>query len=332
MCGLLGPKKHSTRRTIASLTQRCPSRASRDTIQRRKKEEGSAMKFLCLPGAYGSAKNFQVQLGPFVAEAEKRGNASFRWTQGKHKATPPPGFEDYFGAGPLYRFVEYDGIEAFDVLERIRDFPEGQTAEETMRLLMGNQPGKTVSSIQDTVEDLIELIDSDPEIEGILGYSEGAATAATIVLAERNRWESEGRPRRIKRAILLAGWPPLSMQDGMVRLLLADESEDVIDVPTLHIVGGSDPYILGAMALYNMCDEDTAELFDHGKGHTVPRDAKTIQELCDAIDRLVEKKEVWQEDLKVTTEVNAEDSIADALANSGTEGRVIAVALPVGAE
>lgn len=55
------------------------------------------------------------------------------------------------------------------------------------------------------------------------------------------------------------------------------------------IVGCDDPYIHGAMALFNVCDEDTAELFDHGKGHTVPRDARTLRELGDAVQRMVSK-------------------------------------------
>lgn len=80
-----------------------------------------------------------------------------------------------------------------------------------------------------------------------------------------------------------------------MRVLLMDECEDmdIIDVPTLHVVGCNDPYILGAMALFNMCDGDSAELFDHGKGHTVPRDGKTVEELSGAVGRLVKKKEVW---------------------------------------
>lgn len=76
------------------------------------------------------------------------------------------------------------------------------------------------------------------------------------------------------------------MADDKIQVLLADQDKDVIDIPSLHVIGCSDPYIAGAVALYNMCDRDTAEIFDHGKGHTVPRDARTIQELCDAIERL----------------------------------------------
>lgn len=67
-------------------------------------------------------------------------------------------------------------------------------------------------------------------------------------------------------------------------MLLADEGEAVIDVPSCHVVGCNDPYIHGAMALYGMCDEDSAFLFDHGKGHTVPRDRRTLQELASVIN------------------------------------------------
>lgn len=76
------------------------------------------------------------------------------------------------------------------------------------------------------------------------------------------------------------------MAGDQIQVLLADQDKDVIDIPSLHVIGCNDPYVSGAVALYNMCDRDTAEIFDHGKGHTVPRDARTIQELCDAIERL----------------------------------------------
>ncbi|KAB2571686.1 putative duf341 domain containing protein [Lasiodiplodia theobromae] len=250
------------------------------------------MKFLCLPGAYGSAQNFKVQLGPFAAECEKTGVVDFTWTQGTVPAKPPPGFEDYFGPGPLYRFVEFDGMEGFeDILDKIRDFPEGISAEDTMRRLFDQGPANGNGlNLRKCLNHLFDVIDADPEIEGILGYSEGATTAASLVLEERRRFEEYGIPRRIKAAIFLAGWPPLKLENnGEVHALLADECDDVIDIPTCHIVGCYDPYIHGAMALFNLCDEDTAELFDHGKGHTVPRDAATLRELGEAIMRLTAK-------------------------------------------
>ncbi|RFU26057.1 hypothetical protein B7463_g10268, partial [Scytalidium lignicola] len=231
------------------------------------------MKFLCLHGSYGSATNFQVQLAPFVEAVNRSCDAQFKWAQGAHPATPPPGFEDYFGVPPLYRFVDFDGISGFnDILLKIH----------------GQEPYPE-RSIRNAINDIFKIIDADPEIDGILGYSEGATTAATLILEERRRWEEEGIPRRIKCAIFFAGWPPVEFKGGEVKCRLMDECEDVIDIPTCHIVGCNDPYIHGAMALYNICDEDIAELFDHGKGHTVPRDARTINELAAAIGRVVNK-------------------------------------------
>ena len=42
------------------------------------------------------------------------------------------------------------------------------------------------------------------------------------------------------------------------------------------------------MALYNVCEEDTANFFDHGKGHTLPRDVRTLNELSQVVNRMVE--------------------------------------------
>lgn len=110
-------------------------------------------------------KNFQIQLGSIAVESEKRGSAEFVWTQGTRRAFPPPGFEDYFGAGPLWRFIDVDGSEAFDIVDRIREFPKGPNAEATMRLLMGDQPTYALASVQSAIHGVLDLIDADPEIE-----------------------------------------------------------------------------------------------------------------------------------------------------------------------
>ncbi len=102
---------------------------------------------------------------PSLLRLRREAPPSSSGLKGRTRQSPPPGFEDYFGAGPLYRFIEYDGIQAFDILEKIRDFPEGKTAEDTMRLLMGEEPAETVHSITNALQGLIDIIDEDPEIE-----------------------------------------------------------------------------------------------------------------------------------------------------------------------
>ena len=58
------------------------------------------------------------------------------------------------------------------------------------------------------------------------------------------------------------------------------------------LVGSLDPYLHGSMALYNVCDPDTAYLFDHAKGHTLPRDKDTVKELGDVVRDAIELYEI----------------------------------------
>ncbi|RKU40520.1 hypothetical protein DL546_002270 [Coniochaeta pulveracea] len=242
------------------------------------------MKILCLHGAYGSASNFKVQLHPFLSAVEQNG-VEFKWINGGHSVVPPAGFEDFFGLAPHFRFIDFDGIgEMDDMMNKIREMPQESTPEETIRKLIGNLESFSGRAVRSALDRLFEILEQDPEIDGILGYSEGAMVASTLILEEARRCAEQGKPRQIKYGIFFAGWPPLRLEGDEVRCLLADECENIIDVPTCHIVGCNDPYIHGAMALFSMCDEDTAILFDHGKGHTIPRDAQTLAELAVAVE------------------------------------------------
>jgi hypothetical protein len=70
-------------------------------------------------------------------------------------------------------------------------------------------------------------------------------------------------------AIFFGSWPPILADTG--QLVLMDESDIFIDMPTCHVMG-SDPFLLGSMALFNVYHGDLAEMFDHGKEHMLPRD------------------------------------------------------------
>ncbi|MCJ1378006.1 hypothetical protein MMC17_001102 [Xylographa soralifera] len=244
------------------------------------------MRYLCLPGAYGSAKNFQVQLGPFCQELSSDGNTSFFFTQGEIECTPPPGFLDYFGPPPHYRFVDYDGVGKNDVLERIRDFPEGENVEDVMNELLPDGHVGVQLKVRNSINAIYRTIEEHGPFNGICAYSEGTVVAATFILEEQRRFEEEEIPRNIKAAVFFAGWPPIKLH-GKDMLVLADTCEELIDIPTCHVVGAGDPYLKGAVALYNVCDENTAILFDHGKGHTLPRNAKTLKELAAVIRQMV---------------------------------------------
>lgn len=192
--------------------------------------------------------------------------------------------------------------ETTDVIERIRDFPQLETPEMTMRELMTYGVAKTDDSARKTLQYLYEVMETEGPFDGVVGYSEGATIAGTLLIHEAMREMDEGRQPMLKCALFFGGWPPITPTlDGLV---LADESDLMIEVATCHIsksarsrgayilidlVGSQDPYLHGNLALYNVCNPDTAHIFDHAKGHTLPRDKAMVKELGDTVRRMMDE-------------------------------------------
>ncbi len=227
---------------------------------------------------------------------------------------PPPGFEEYFGNPPYFRFIEPDVVKEGedDVLARIRDFPDCETPEDTMRELMKEGVATSHRSTDGALKFLLKTMDEHGPFEGIIGYSEGATVAATLLLLEQRRFQEKGIAPMFKYAVFFAGWPPVDPYTHA--MVLSDERDDMIEIPTCHIseylrvsprhaaylhvsnpgrpVGSLDPYLHGSLALFNICDPDTAYLFDHAKGHTLPRDKDTVKELGDVIRKAIREYDI----------------------------------------
>lgn len=150
----------------------------------------------------GKWQNFAVQLGPFAEHMDQeRGLATFTYTQGAHEVDPPVGWEHYFGARPFYRFLNSKDGDAFETLRRVKQLPRGLTPEETLRLFQ--EKDKKISEdfrsmLREALDRVHKTIDEDPEIDAILGYSEGAMMAATILYEQNERWLKHNIPKRIK--------------------------------------------------------------------------------------------------------------------------------------
>jgi predicted esterase len=120
----------------------------------------------------------------------------FTFTQGTIPCAPPDGFLDYFGPAPHYRFLAYDGISgAEDVLEKIRDMPDATSAEEALRCIVPEGENVVTESMQQALDALYETMEREGPFDGILGYSEGATVAATLILDEKRRFEQVSFPR-----------------------------------------------------------------------------------------------------------------------------------------
>lgn len=200
-----------------------------------------------------------------------------------------------------------------DVLSRIRDFPDCETPEDTMRELMREGIASTHKSTANALKYLLKIMEERGPFEGIIGYSEGATVAGTLLLHEQRRFKKKGIKPMFKYAIFFAGWPPVDPDTHA--MILSDESEIMIEIPTCHIsessnpvgegvwngqsanknlVGSLDPYVHGSLALFNVCDPDTAYLFDHAKGHTLPRDKDTVKELGDVVREAIETYDIHE--------------------------------------
>ncbi|KAJ5747241.1 uncharacterized protein N7511_008937 [Penicillium nucicola] len=243
------------------------------------------MKFLCFHGAIGNIDNISIQLAPLEKEMSMDSSAEFHYIMGPVPVIPPAGFAEYFGIGPHFRWLEDNGVAEDSMISRVRKAPHGQSPEDAMRTLGEGWDGQW-NNHQEVMDYLYDILEKNPDIAGVIGYSEGATMAASLIMDEERKAQETGRVRQIKCGVFITGWPPLSPEDEVV---LADESDLILDVPTLHVVGADDPYRYGALALFNVCDPDSAALFDTGRGHTIPRSGKVITELGNAVRDLIDR-------------------------------------------
>lgn len=107
-----------------------------------------------------------MQVGTLVDAIEKAGPIEFKWLEGAHATTPPENFESYFGPPPWLRHFEYDGVSALDtMITKIRDFPAGLSAEDTIRRLVSEESMSSKQAVMATMDRMIKVLDEDPSID-----------------------------------------------------------------------------------------------------------------------------------------------------------------------
>lgn len=78
-----------------------------------------------------------------------------------------------------------------------------------------------------------------------------------------------------------------------------------------------------SVALYNACNQDAAQLYDHGLGHLVPRDADNVEQLGDTLSDVITR---INKDAETSKEEELEDEVpapapgAQALAPEFVDG------------
>lgn len=224
--------------------------------------------------------------GPFITELHLREGeekSTFVFVQGEHPIQVPEQFDGFFGPPPNCSFLLPDAETS---ALAVRTFPRDMSPEDAIRSIQDTSawPKGVMHGIMDR---LIKLIDEDTAIDGVIGYSEGCSIASSLIVAETHRQKTMGRDPRIKCAMFINGIPPTCPVTD--RPVLMDEIDGpAITIPSCHILGTQDPLAGGAMALYNVCDPDTADLFDHGGGHTFPRGRDVQSEIAETVCAMIE--------------------------------------------
>lgn len=178
-----------------------------------------------------------------------------------------------------------EGESSMEALDKHRNFCAREDVEDSIRKSCTVPDDYAVQSVKNAMHQLRNTMKEEGSFEGVIGYSEGAAIGATLLVKELQRAQKTGIRSKLKCAIFFAGAPPLRTDPP--GYYLSDEAGEIISVPTCHVIGVSDPYIQLALALHGLCDSDTAMLFDHGWGHTVPRDADIVEELAITIREMI---------------------------------------------
>ncbi|KAJ5127232.1 hypothetical protein N7448_008011 [Penicillium atrosanguineum] len=201
------------------------------------------------------------------------------------RSKSPPEHEGFFGPPPNFTFSAEDvpGSLRFNMA----DFPKRDTPEETMTRAFDLSGRTTFSNIREVVDRLVGILDKEGDIEGVIGYSEGAMIAGSLLWEEARRRKISGREPRLKCAIFFCGWPPIHLATGQQVIIDDIEDDEIFTVPTFHVVGAADPFLDASMALYNMCDPDSTELFDHGGGHIIPRGKRTVDDLTIMVRNMI---------------------------------------------
>ncbi|KAB8437405.1 hypothetical protein FH972_025083 [Carpinus fangiana] len=140
---------------------------------------------------------------------------------------------------------------------------------------------------------------------GLLGFSQGAKLAASIIYSQQLRWQanSDSIWHGYRFAILLAGRGPLvwthpskTMPRGLVdaaqpTMMPAEKLETVLNsvehllrVPTIHVHGLQDPNIgLHRKLLHRYCDPENATLLEWDGAHRVPIKLKDVNAIVDHV-------------------------------------------------
>ncbi|MCJ1391332.1 hypothetical protein MMC18_004195 [Xylographa bjoerkii] len=263
------------------------------------------MKFLCLHGKGTSAEIFEMQTGAVFSL-----HAQFLVAE-----TITEGFRNL-----LPKHFDYDFLEGEKEVP-----PAPLIAKVFPGPYMSYLTDYSVSSIEEQHEFIMNIVDEEGPFDGVMGFSQGASLAASILI--HHQIEKPWLPPPFRVAVFLcatyahsrnsldgkdvtdkvpaSGLPDrrrstdsgYSSDDNSardsIRVFYADSTKARIQIPTAHLYGENDSYLHESLEIVDLCDQRLSLEFKHKGGHEVPMDAVSNKKIRDIIAMTCERGETF---------------------------------------
>ena len=191
---------------------------------------------LCLHGGGTNSTIFNIQT--IRLQRSLASIFDFVFLDGPFEALPGPGVLPTFeGCGPFYRWM------------RLRD---DSIPKETRR----------------AVDRVIRGPEAEGKVVGVLGFSQGAKLAAGLLLEQQLHGADSGAGHweGFKFGVFLNGTSPPLAPEGF-----SDEDKNaLIAIPSLHVVGLKDPWMVESRMLFDHFDKTKAVKLEFDVEHRLP--------------------------------------------------------------
>ncbi|KAH8588577.1 serine hydrolase-domain-containing protein [Bisporella sp. PMI_857] len=140
------------------------------------------------------------------------------------------------------------------------------------------QYASCAEAVERTLAYLEEVIQEDGPYDGIIGFSQGAAVAARLILKHQEEDPFGVQPFKLAVFLCSAG---LFYTDSTKEYEehMETASKIGIHMPTVHLIGDSDPHKPFGLGLIKLCSKGVSRIINYDMGHEIPRD-KVVVEAC----------------------------------------------------
>ncbi|KAJ8123004.1 hypothetical protein ONZ43_g942 [Nemania bipapillata] len=153
--------------------------------------------------------------------------------------------------------------------------------------------GSSIPDYEDLYHDLLDVINSHGPFDGLMGFSEGGAVAAWMLIENSRHPLTFGS---FKCAIFFSAAVPFDpdvVRSGIVKPVDPAIEGEMIKIPTAHIWSSEhDVNERAAQSLASLCNATVRETFVHTLGHNVPgskSDSEALAKALRVIERTIER-------------------------------------------